>query len=151
HALAYARRGWAVFPVAPHQKNPLVAEGFKEATTDEDQIVAWWTQWPTANIGLATGSINGIAIIDVDIRNGGAESVGQLAGQVAGLYDTLIANTGGGGWHLYYTYPEDGEVRCRNGRVAPGIDIKGDGGYVLAPPSIHPNGRSYEWPKEGAS
>lgn len=140
HALRYADQGWAVFPVIPNDKRPLTSNGFKDATTDRARIEKWWTASPAANIGIATGEPSGLAIIDVDVRDGkpGRESVASLRG----LPGTLTARTQSGGWHMYFLRPAGG-LRCRNGFL-PGVDLKADGGYVLAPGSSI-NGNPYEW------
>lgn len=139
-ALLYAEQGWAVFPVIPNDKRPLTPNGFKDATKERDRIERWWTENPNANIGIATGEPSGLAIIDVDVRDGkpGRESVASLRG----LPGTLTARTQSGGWHLYFLRPEGG-LRCKNGFL-PGVDLKADGGYVVAPGSSI-NGSPYEW------
>lgn len=141
-ALAYAAKGWRVFPVVEGGKTPLTTHGFKDATTDAKTITEWWSRWPNANIGFATGPIyeNGfinadeskasiptghIFVIDVDPRNGGA--VPQ------GLPPTYTVVTGGGGLHFYYR--TTGTLHTKP-EYSPGVDIKGLGGYVILPPSV---------------
>ena len=138
-ALSYAAKGWRVFPCKPKAKEPMTANGFKDATTDEAQIRKWWTSAPTANIGIATG--DSLLVLDMDIRHGGGDSLATWALKGYTLPSGPVARTGGGGQHFYLS-AED--VSCFTA-VAPGIDLKGDGGYVVAPPSIHPNGKPYEW------
>lgn len=116
-------------------KHPLTQHGVNDATDDEAQVAAWWSQWPFANIGIATGARSGIAVIDVDPRNGGYESLSAIT-----VPDTLTAQTGSGGLHIYLTI----EAPVRGTVLAPGIDLKADGGYVVAPPSLHIQG-SYTW------
>lgn len=139
-ALAYIEQGWAVFPLVPNTKKPLTRNGFKDATKSADVVRKWWEATPNANIGIATGQVSGIAVVDVDVKNGakGRESLASLKG----LEPTLTATTPSGGWHLYYLCPEGG-IRCRNGML-PGIDFKADGGYVVAPGSSI-DGKEYEW------
>ncbi len=139
-ALAHAARGWPIFPCRPRGKEPLIAGGFKAATCDPELIRAWWRRWPRANIGLATGRPSGMVVLDIDPRNGGAESLRRLPP----LPRTMAARTGGGGRHVYFRAPSF-EVRCRANALGPGLDIKGGGGYVLLPPSVHPSGRRYAW------
>lgn len=133
-ALAYTARGWHVFPLAPGKKKPAISKeeggrGFYDAVTDEATIRAWWQRWPQANIGIRTGRKSGLVVIDVHPRHGG--DVSRLD-----LPPTLMARTPGGGWHLYYRHP-GGWVPCDNkGKLGPGIDVRADGGYVVAPPSI---------------
>lgn len=139
-ALCYASRGWPIFPCRRRGKEPLVSGGFKAATTDPATVRAWWRRWPDANIGLATGRPSGVVVLDVDPRNGGDEALLALPPLPA----TVECLTGGGGRHVYFRWPGF-EVRCRSNAFGPGLDMKGDGGYVLLPPSVHPSGRRYEW------
>lgn len=134
-ARVYAASGYHVFPVVPRDKRPLVAWS-TEATVDDNQIHDWWSRWPDAGIGIALGP-SGLVVLDVDPRNGGNESYQQIRDQ---LPATGAVQTGGGGLHLYY----EGIRRTQPNRL-PGIDIKASGGYVVAPPSVHPSGRQYEW------
>jgi len=138
-ALAYVDLGWAVFPLIPNTKEPLTEHGFKDASKDIAVVKRWWTENPTANIGIATGVISDLVIVDVDVKNGakGFESLSSLAG----MTPTLAAQTPSGGQHLYYATP--GPLRCRIG-LLDGIDIKADGGYVVAPGSTI-DGKAYEW------
>jgi len=140
-ALAYAEQGWAVFPLVPNTKRPLTANGFKDASMSPEAITKWWTGHPNANIAIATGAPSHILAVDVDVKNGakGRESIASLNGGVA---STLTASTPSGGWHLYYLCPEGG-LRSRNG-LLPGVDLKADGGYVVAPGSTI-DGKPYEW------
>jgi RecA-family ATPase len=142
-ALAYARQGWSVFPLVPGEKRPLSDHGFKDATIDEAQIRRWWTKYPHAGIGLATGEVSGIVVLDSDPRNGGDASLQALVEQHGDLPDTPQAITGSGGLHAFFRYPEDGLGSRPN--LSPGLDFKSDGGYVVLPPSFHPNGNAYAW------
>jgi hypothetical protein len=145
-ARMYAERGFAVFPLAPRSKRPIVATGFKAASLDSATIDRWWSRGPKSNVGIATGATSGIVVLDMDPRNGGEESHYDLRSRYGRWSDTPIAHTGGGGTHEFFQPPRGGGVPCRTnlGGFA-GIDLKGDGGYVVAPPSIHPNGESYLW------
>lgn len=131
-ALACVEQGWAVFPLVPNTKRPLTKNGFKDASKSTFAVRKWWTEYPDANIGLATGEVSGLIVIDVDVKNGakGRESLGQLKG----LPPTLTVATPSGGWHLYYLNPPGG-LRSKNG-LLPGIDLKADGGYVVAAGSM---------------
>lgn len=146
YALEYARMGMAVFPVN-RLKKPYIINGFLKATTDEAQIETWWNTWPDANIGIATGKLsNGICVIDLDLdEEKGKNGIKTLRDWEA-LHGTFppswLAITGRGGWHYYFKADE--EVKCRI-NMLPGIDIRGDGGYIVAPPSIHSNGNQYRW------
>jgi putative DNA primase/helicase len=140
-ALYYAGLGWPVLPLRQRSKAPLTRHGYKDATTDERTILSWWTRWPNANVGVATGAASGVVVLDVDPRNGGLESLQELMDRHGPLPQTPIAETGGGGLHYYFAVR--GSVRSR--QLAPGLELKGDGGYIVAPPSLHPNGKPYRW------
>lgn len=140
-ALQYAGRGWHVFPCKPRGKTPLVKGGFKAATVDTGQIEAWWRKWPTANVAIRTGLISDLVVIDVD----GAKGLATLKALIAAnetLPRTAMCTTGRG-FHLYFnTYRDEGPVFCSSGD---GLDVRGEGGYVIAPPSIHASGTPYAW------
>lgn len=142
-ALFYAlRMGWPVFPLKPRSKDPITPHGFKDATLDEAQIRVWWSKWPNANIGIPTGIRHWV--FDVDPRNGGDDSLMGLVAQYGALADTIQQITGGGGSQRFYEPPDQMKIGCHTA-VWPGIDIKGEGGYVVVPPSIHPSGNPYIW------
>ena len=143
-ALQYAAVGLPVFPCAPAQKKPITPRGFHDATTDEATVRAWWRDHPCANIGVPTGVGSGVIVLDIDPRHGGDLSLDELQSRHGPLPETAMSLTGGGGRHLFLKHP-NGTVRCSHGELAPGIDVKGDGGYVVMPPSIHPNGNAYAW------
>jgi hypothetical protein len=167
-ALAYARTGWSVFPLhtpidgvcdcakgvdcQSPGKHPRTRTGNKEATTDEAKIRKWWMRWPTANIGLLTGQKSGVVVLDVDPKDGGYDSLGKalVAAGIEGVPPTKRVKTGKAngerGLHCYFRVPEGLEIRNR-ARLAgyDGIDLRGDGGYVVAPPSLHASGVRYEW------
>jgi len=149
-ALAYAGHGWRVLPVAG--KVPLLPgwsrpDGTGAATTDADTIRAWWARWPGAGVGIATGPASNLAVLDVDPRNGGTESLGRLEERHGALPGTIVSLTGGSGsgFHLYYRSP-DRKVTSRANALGVGLDVKGHGGMIVAPPSVHPDtGRPYAW------
>ena len=143
-ALAYAAMGLPVFPCAPRGKKPITQNGFHDATADEAMIRRWWQATPQANIGMATGTPSGLIVIDIDPRHGGDESVEHLQVHHGKLPPTAESLTGSKGRHLFFQHPGD-RVACSQSKLAPGIDIKGDGGYVILPPSLHPNGGHYVW------
>ena len=147
-ALSYAARGWRVFPVKARDKAPLTANGFKDATKDEGTIRRWFETWPNANIGIATGAVSGIIVLDVDAHGdvNGEESLASLEKELGTLPKTVEAITGGGGRHILFLYP-GGAVRNRTA-LRPGLDVKADGGYIVAPQSLHPSGRPYAWDVE---
>ena len=136
-ALEYADRGWPVFP-CKLDKKPYTSHGFKEATTDSEQIETWWAQWPEASIGIPTGAQT-FLVLDVDPRHGGHVSLAQLEQRHGELPLTRLVQTGGGGRQYYFQWPG---VLIRNsaGELGAGLDVRGDGGYVIAPPSGHPSG-----------
>ena len=174
-ALYYAEAlGWAVIPLHSMRgdccscgsyacpspaKHPRTRRGVSEATTDLEQIRAWWTQWPDANIGIATGPTSGIMVIDVDPRHYGDDNYYDLLSEAGldAIPPSLQVLTGGGGWHDYLRIPADADVRnAASVRGHEGVDVRGRGGYVVAPPSIHHSGRGYCWelasdPTDGAT
>lgn len=139
-ALACVEQGWAVFPVAPNAKTPLTKRGFKDATRDPEAVRKAFTRTPEANIGLATGEASRVLALDMDVKNGarGPESLAALGE----LPETLTVATPSGGRHFYFLHPEGG-LRSKNG-ILPGIDLKADGGYVLAAGSSI-DGKFYEY------
>ena len=143
-SLQYAERGWKVFPLNPRSKHPLRnSHGFKDATTDEETIHQWWREKPLLNLAIATGRDSDLVVIDVDFRHGGDASLFELEQELGELPETIHVLTPGG-WHLYFRHPGV-ELKSDFGTDFPGLDIKGDGGYVVAPPSIHPSGGPYKW------
>ena len=145
-ALTYAEKGWSVVPL--NGKIPILNDWPTRASTDPDQIQAWWGQTPTANVGIATGARSNLLVLDVDPDKGGDESLHALESRYGPLPETIEVVTGNGGRHLYFQYPGY-PIASSAGKLGPGLDIRADGGQVVAPPSIHPvTGRSYEW--EGA-
>ncbi|MDF2797556.1 MAG: hypothetical protein K0R85_300 [Devosia sp.] len=138
--------GFAVFPVRPRSKVPLIKGWPEAATTDEHQINEWWDVYPDANVGIATGAKSGVLVMDIDIETGGMESLENLMAHEEWV-DTRSVRTGTGGLHFYYEFNPSNPIRNSVSLIAPGIDIRGEGGFVLAPPSIHPNGTPYVWIK----
>jgi len=144
-ALAYVALGWRVHPLRPRDKRPLLSDWPTKASSDPLIILAWWDQWPEANIGIATGAQSGIFVLDIDPDKDGPETLAQLQDAHGPLPDTATCRTGSGGLHGYFRYPGGVLIRNSAGKLGPGLDIRGEGGYVVAPPSLHPNGRPYEW------
>ncbi|MFC5006943.1 bifunctional DNA primase/polymerase [Dactylosporangium cerinum] len=157
NAIGYAEHGWPVFllgrtkrPLAncdackdagaehdPASCGCLTCHGFYAATTDLDRLAAMCAAHPRGMLAIRTGAVADLAVVDIDPRNGGALDHALMP-------RTACVATGGGGWHLFYRHP--------GGRLAPqvadhpGVDLKADGGYVVAPPSIHPRtGQPYRW------
>ncbi len=143
-AIAYARRGWSVIPLAGKGKHPIVRWApYQHARATEAEIRQWFSRWPDANIAIVTGSISNLVVLDVDPRHGGNESLLELEERHGAFPKTVEAITGGGGRHIYFLHP-GGTLRNRVG-LARGLDLRGDGGVVVVPPSIHPSGRPYAW------
>lgn len=161
-ALKYASIGWHVIPIwwtengkcacgtkecterNTQGKHPLyhcVPNGLKQATIDKEIITKWWAKFPKANIAVATGKISMISALDVDARHGGFESLKN--------YDvptTVQARSGSGSSHFIFSYHSDVQnSQGGNGGIAPGIDTKNDGGYIILEPSSHVSGGKYEW------
>ena len=158
-ALSYAARGWPVLPLhgvregactcgrpdcSSPGKHPRSAHGVNDATADKQQIEAWWGDWPDANVGVATGAVSGLVVLDVDPRNGGDDSLDARIAEHGPLPDTVESLTGGGGRHLLFKHP-GGTIRTRPDALGRGLDLKADGGYIVAPPSLHASGKRYEW------
>jgi putative DNA primase/helicase len=146
NALKYAQAGYPVLPL--NNKEPLIRRGSHGASSDEETVRKWWKRWPEAQIGIATGKISGLVVLDVDLGKEGVESSWNslIQKQVIQL-DTVRARSGAGGLHLYFKYPENETVQntVEHGGNK-GIDFRGDGGYIVAPPSIHSvTGKEYLW------
>jgi Bifunctional DNA primase/polymerase, N-terminal/Primase C terminal 1 (PriCT-1) len=140
----YLERGWSIIPIRPEDKRPLIRwEEFQHRHPTEAEVQGWFSEWPTAGVGIVTGSISGLVVIDIDVRHGGDVALAHLEQEHGHLPATLECCTGGGGCHLYFAHP-GGLIRNKVG-LAPGIDLRGDGGYVVAPPSLHASGRRYAW------
>jgi hypothetical protein len=123
-------------------KHPRTYHGFHEATTGEEQIHRWWSQWPAANIGIRTG--DGQFVLDVDVDKGGDESLELLEAKHGKLPETRQALTGSGGRHHWFQLPDGVQLGCTNG-FEYGLDTRCDGGYVVVEPSVHRSGNIYRW------
>lgn len=141
-ALAYARYGWPVFPCKPRDKVPATRNGLKDAKRDEQVIAKFWAEYPDCNVAIVTGKLSGLVVLDVDGEEG-VESLRALERQYSPLPNTASIVTPRGGEHFYFRHP-GWEVKNTAGYPGPGLDIRGDGGYVLAPPSVGAGGRRYE-------
>jgi hypothetical protein len=140
-ALDYAARGYAVFPCLPNSKQPALPGGFKNGTTNPATVRRWWLACPDYNIGIRTGIASGLWVFDAD-GDIGTTALAKLEAEYGPLPDTLISVTSKG-CHFWFRYT--GPTPCSVGRIGPGLDVRGDGGYVLAPPSVHPAGPRYRW------
>ena len=138
-ALYYAGLGWPIHPLVPGAKKPLLKDWPHRASTDPAAIRAWWARRPDANIGLATGAL---VVVDLDVKAG---SDGIRAWEDLGIRgDTVASCTPSGGLHLFYA-ANGAEVGSSAGRLAPGIDLRGRGGYVVLPPSVLDDSRAWTW------
>lgn len=147
YAREYVDRGWALFPIVSSEKKPYAgSSGFKEATTDRQRIDKAWDAHPDSNIAIATGRVSDLVVVDIDVKHG---AKGEESALALDLPETLEARTPSGGRHLYYKYPTSGAKVGRKINWRPGIDLLGDGGYVVASPSVTAEG-SYEWLNERA-
>ena len=148
-ALEYARNGIPVFPCNPLDKKPLTPNGFKDATTNEAQIRTWWQRWPNAMIGAPTGSASGMWVVDTDKnpikKIDGEATLAQLVVQHSEIPKTLMTITPRGGKHRIFTWNSSVEIRNSASKIGPGIDVRGEGGYVCLPPSRNANGGVYRW------
>jgi len=150
-ALKYAEHGLAVFPIVERDKKPLTANGFKDATTDKAKIEEWWAIHPNANVGIATGEMSGgLVAIDMDIdkdkdKDGYHSFLKWCDENFLVLPDSWLSITGRGGYHAFYRslFPVPSKIGWLED-----VDIRANGGYVVAPPSIHPNGTRYEWEQD---
>jgi Bifunctional DNA primase/polymerase, N-terminal len=147
-ALGYAKRGLHVFPCRVRDKRPATANGLKDATIDPDLIQRWWREEPDFNIAIATGAVSNIFVIDIDGFDAEAE-LRRLEVQNGPLPPTVESITARGR-HLFFRYPGQ-SIRNSASKIGPGIDVRGDGGYGLVPPSKHPSGRTYYWSVDSAS
>lgn len=159
-ALALARLGVAVFPAhsvdddlicscgrdcgRDAAKHPRTRRGLLDATTDPAIVAGWWRRWAGANPAAATGGASGVWVLDVDPGPGGENVVAALEAEHGGIPPTWAVETGGGGLHLWFAHPGSG-VPTSAGRVGPGLDVRGEGAYVVVPPARHRAGGRYAW------
>jgi len=143
-ALRYAQMGWYVLPLKPNSKEPAIKAWPTKASTKADQIRYWWKKWPDANIGILAGKKSGLFVVDIDPKNGGDASISNLLNNHNQFPETATQKTGSGGSHILFAYPDE-PVKTRRGYPGEGIDICSDNSYIVAAPSIHPNGNTYQW------
>lgn len=146
-ALDYARCGLPVFPLRPGSKVPLVgSHGLHDASTDEATIREWWARGPDRNVSVRTGRDFGLFVLDIDARSDGVASIVRLQREHGRLPRTPIVATPNGGWHLWLRWPATSEdIRNSVGRVGPGLDVRANGGSIVAPPSVLGDGMLYRW------
>lgn len=159
HVLWLVSCGWLVLPLhmplgsgcscgrsscRSSGKHPRTPNGLKDATRAVSVLHQWWGQWPDANVGVLTGAESGIVVLDVDPRHRGDETLRELLAKHGPFPLTPEAATGGGGSHVYFAHPGI-QVSNSAGSVGGGLDVRADGGFVVAPPSLHQSGRRYAW------
>lgn len=161
--LAYAGKGWPVFPLHTIRdgkcscsnpkckspgKHPKIEGGFQNATTDKTQVKKWWSKWPDANIGIRTGKESRLFVLDLDHKDNpekdGIRSMAVLVEKSGNLPQTPKVLTGSRGEHHYFKMP-DLDIGNSSSKLAAGIDIRANGGYVVAPPSLHISSNEYKW------
>ena len=162
-ALDYAAQGRPVFPChtptgpgcsccrpdcSSPGKHPRTRRGLHDASTDPRTVINWWNRWPDANVGVVTGRPSGLVVVDVDPDHGGIDSMRALVSEHGRLPDGPRVRTGSGGWHVLFEAP-DQPLRNSAGRLGAGVDVRADGGYVIAPPSRHVAGGQYRWIRGG--
>lgn len=138
-AMQYFDRGWSIMPLQPRSKDPMLSwKQYQTRRAGEGKVKRWWKQCPEANIGIVTGAISGLIVLDID---------SMLALEIVkekGVAKTPIAATGKG-YHVYFSFPGFSVKNATSLAGVKGLDVRGDGGYVVAPPSLHPSGRRYTW------
>jgi len=139
--ILYARKGYLVFPCKPRGKEPATKHGFKDATRDEETIRRWWSENPNYNIAIATGKESGLWVLDVDGEEG-RESYLKYQSDIP--FNTPNVKTPNGGFHLYFAYDEQADKLRNSVKSIPGLDVKTEGGYVVAAGSVLEDGR-YEY------
>jgi putative DNA primase/helicase len=127
-------------------KHPRTAHGVKDATTNSEQIKAWWEKWPRSNIGVAAGDESGIVVLDIDPRHGGDETISELERELGALPTTVTSLSGGGGRHLFFKHPGFAVRKDTAGKAfGSGVDLLSNGSIVILPPSLHASGKRYRW------
>ena len=148
-AVQYVRMGWSIFPIKPKSKAPATKHGVKDAQRDLDDTRELWTARPDMNIAIAAGAVSGdIVIIDIDLdpdsEKDGYETLREWEKEHGELPETVQALTPRGGCHMFYRVPHGTTFpNTKNEDLA--VDVRSDGGYIVAPPSVHPNGGTYQW------
>lgn len=142
-AMDYGRLGWSVVPLQPNNNEPLVRwQVYQHRRPATTEIGDWFTRWPDANLAVVTGVVSALVVLDLNPRQDGEASLARLARENGPVPETVEAQSGGGR-HLYFAHP--GGIVPDRLDLAPGIDLRGDGGYLVAPPSVHASGANYRW------
>jgi hypothetical protein len=135
----YVANGWPVLPLEPRGKKPITKHGYKDATRSHEQVAKYWSSMPDANVGIATGDASGLFVLDIDGHVGEAAIVRRFD-----LPPTAQVRTSKGR-HLYFGMPDGARLGLTVNRLAEQADTRGNGGYIVAPPSVHPSGHVYGW------
>ncbi len=145
HLDYYIKKGWTIFPCNPNGKFTTVDGGYKNGSSVLLKIYKWWEDSPNSNIGLVTGEVNNLVVVDVDVKDGapGLKGLSELEAE-CGKFDTLTVNTPSGGLHCYFSYPQGHSIKCSANKIKLGIDIRANGGHVVAPGSVI-DGNYYEF------
>lgn len=143
----YAARAWRVVPILPGQKRPALDAWVERATVDHELIDDWWRKNPTHGVGIVTGELSGLFVLDIDPEHGGDDTLADLEHTHGALPDTIETITGSGGRHILFAWP-GWNPGTNAGQLGPGLDLRAEGGQIVAPPTIHPNGLAYQWEVE---
>lgn len=138
-ALAYAERGFSIIPIRPDKKPFIKWEAYQTTKATPEEIKSWFTKWSGAMIGICTGEISGILVVDCD----NAEAYQKIQDLLPDSFVTCIAKTPRG-YHIYLVYPKDQQISNATG-IMPGVDVRGQGGYIIAPGSVNAEGKAYAW------
>lgn len=132
YATKYLKLGFSIIPVRSDKKPLLKWEDYQKSKPTQEEVTAWANKYKDLNIGIVTGAISGIVVVDV-----------EAGGSTTNLPNTVISQTGGGGYHFFYKHPQ---IPVKNAvRIREKTDVRGDGGYVIAPSSLHKSGNTYKW------
>ncbi len=150
-AIEYAAHGWPVFPLRgklPAKPKTAGGRGFHDASTDPAVVAAMWVSYPGANVGVRCGAVSGLAVLDIDPAHGGVDTLTRIESERGVLPGTVTAITGGDGLHLLFRHRDGIGNGCN--RWGPGLDLRGEGSYIVAAPSVHPGtGNRYRWSGDG--
>lgn len=139
-ALQYQQKGFPVIPIRPDKKPFISWQEFQSRKATEAEIKNWWSKWPDAMIGIVTGKISKLFVLDCDTQ----EAIEKIESMLPDGFLCPIAQTPRDGRHYYFTYPEDANLTVGT-QIMPGIDFRGEGGFIIVPPSINGNGKAYQW------
>jgi hypothetical protein len=141
----YLQRGWSIVPAPVRGKGSLVPwRGWQQTRPRRDVWREWARRWPSCNVALITGALSNVVVLDVDPRHGGLDSLVQLERELGELGETAVSITPGGGRHVFFRHP-GGRVANSASLLAPGLDVRGDNGLCVLPPSRRADGKAYQW------